>query len=173
MWELRDKAVLLLEEGDRLGGRLKSDPCGEYWMNLGAHLFPGAGSKMHDIIRSVGLDTVEIPGATTALYLNGRVHQGRHVETYPLTLPLGLGARVALAKSGVRLVRHVRRWRRANRLRGGEAEIRVGAHLPSRSRYAARARRLDFPVRRTASGGGDRRAERRCRNIAVRLGVER
>jgi protoporphyrinogen oxidase len=38
-WRLRHRDVLLLEAGDRLGGRMRSDPCGEYWLNYGAHLF--------------------------------------------------------------------------------------------------------------------------------------
>ena len=42
-WRLRHRDVLLLEAGDRLGGRLRSDPRGDYWMNYGAHLFPAPG----------------------------------------------------------------------------------------------------------------------------------
>ena len=40
-WRLRHRDVLLLEAGDRLGGRMRSEPCGDYWRNHGAHLFPG------------------------------------------------------------------------------------------------------------------------------------
>ena len=42
-WRLRHRDVLLLEAGDRLGGRIRSDVSGDYWLNYGAHLFPGAG----------------------------------------------------------------------------------------------------------------------------------
>ena len=42
-WRLRERDVLLLEAGDRLGGRVRSDPRGDYWMNYGAHLFPAPG----------------------------------------------------------------------------------------------------------------------------------
>ena len=42
-WRLRDRDVLLLEAGDRLGGRMRSDPRGDYWLNYGAHLFPRRG----------------------------------------------------------------------------------------------------------------------------------
>jgi protoporphyrinogen/coproporphyrinogen III oxidase len=42
-WSLRHRDVLLLEAEDRLGGRLRSDPRGDYWMNYGAHLFPAPG----------------------------------------------------------------------------------------------------------------------------------
>ena len=44
-WRLRHRDVLLLEAGDRLGGRMRSDACGEYWLNYGAHLFPAPGSR--------------------------------------------------------------------------------------------------------------------------------
>ena len=43
-WRLRHRDVLLLEAEDRLGGRLRSDPRGDYWMNYGAHLFPAPGA---------------------------------------------------------------------------------------------------------------------------------
>jgi oxygen-dependent protoporphyrinogen oxidase len=42
-WRLRHRDVLLLEGGDRLGGRMRSDPCGDYWLNYGAHLFRRRG----------------------------------------------------------------------------------------------------------------------------------
>ena len=44
-WRLRHRDVLLLEAADRLGGRLRSDPRGDYWMNYGAHLFPAPGTS--------------------------------------------------------------------------------------------------------------------------------
>ena len=43
-WRLRHRDVLLLEADDRLGGRMRSDVRGDYWLNYGAHLFPGPGS---------------------------------------------------------------------------------------------------------------------------------
>lgn len=43
-WRLRDRDVLLLEAGDRLGGRIRSDERGSYWFNIGAHLFPAPGT---------------------------------------------------------------------------------------------------------------------------------
>ena len=57
-WRLRDRDVLLLEAGDRLGGRLRSDPRGDYWMNYGAHLFPAPGSLVDSMARDCGLETV-------------------------------------------------------------------------------------------------------------------
>ena len=43
-WRLRHRDVLLLEAEDRVGGRIRSDAHGEYWLNYGAHLFPWPGS---------------------------------------------------------------------------------------------------------------------------------
>ena len=45
-WRLRHRDVLLLEAGDRLGGRIRSEVHGDYWLNHGAHLFPAPGSLL-------------------------------------------------------------------------------------------------------------------------------
>ena len=54
-WQLRHRDLLLLEAEDRLGGRLRSDPCGDYWLNYGAHLFPAPGSLVDSMARDCGL----------------------------------------------------------------------------------------------------------------------
>src|SRR3954451_2400200 len=61
-WRLRHRDVLLLEAGDRLGGRLRSDAAGEYWLNYGAHLFPAPGSRVDAMARDCGLETVPVTG---------------------------------------------------------------------------------------------------------------
>ena len=43
-WELRDRNVILLEAGDRHGGRIRSERRGDLWLNFGAHVFGGPGS---------------------------------------------------------------------------------------------------------------------------------
>ena len=40
---LQDLDVLVLEAEDRVGGRIKSERRGDYWVSVGAHMFPGAG----------------------------------------------------------------------------------------------------------------------------------
>ena len=52
-WHLRDLDVVLLEAGDRLGGRIRSEPRGEVWLNLGAHVFGGAVGLTILLARSV------------------------------------------------------------------------------------------------------------------------
>ena len=65
-WWLRHRDVLLLEAGDRVGGRTRSDPCGDYWLNYGAHLFPASGSLVDSMARDCGLETVPVTGAIWA-----------------------------------------------------------------------------------------------------------
>jgi oxygen-dependent protoporphyrinogen oxidase len=42
-WRLRHRRVLLLEADGRLRGRLRSQPRGDYWLNLGAPPVSRAG----------------------------------------------------------------------------------------------------------------------------------
>src|SRR3954447_15167684 len=54
-WHLRDLDVLVLEASDRLGGRIKSEPRGEVWLNFGAHVFGGAGSATGRLLDATGV----------------------------------------------------------------------------------------------------------------------
>jgi protoporphyrinogen/coproporphyrinogen III oxidase len=121
-WMLRDRKILLLEERDRLGGRLKSEPRGDYWLNFGGHLFPGADSNMQRMTRALGLEVIEIPGSKTGLVFDGAVHVSERIEAYPLVLPMTWPERIALARVGLRLLAVVRKWRRVARPRPGEPD---------------------------------------------------
>jgi len=43
-WRLRHWDTVLLESGHRVGGRIRSERRGAYWLNWGGHVFAGAGS---------------------------------------------------------------------------------------------------------------------------------
>jgi oxygen-dependent protoporphyrinogen oxidase len=109
-WRLRHRDVLLLEAGDRLGGRMRSDPCGEYWLNYGAHLFPAPGSLVDRMARECALETVPVTGGMMGLAVGSTILEGGRVETYPLRLPLSLRDRVAFARAGLKVQRGVRRY---------------------------------------------------------------
>ncbi|MDV3128944.1 FAD-dependent oxidoreductase [Mycobacterium sp. 21AC1] len=121
-WLLRHRNIVLLEESDRLGGRIRSEPRGDYWLNLGAHLFPGPGSTVHRMVEDLGLETVEIPGSKTGMYFDGRVRVHDRIEAYPLLLPLSIRERFALATVGLRLLALVKKWQRVAIPRRGESE---------------------------------------------------
>ena len=114
-WRLRHRDVLLLEASDLLGGRMHSEPCGEYWLNYGAHLLPGPGSVIDEMARECGLETVEVGGSMMGLALGSTLLNSGRVETYPLRLPLSLRERVAFARAGVKVRRAVAHYHRGGR----------------------------------------------------------
>jgi oxygen-dependent protoporphyrinogen oxidase len=123
-WQLRDQDIVLLEQNGVLGGRLKSLPRADYWLNLGAHLFPatGADSQVRKMFAELGLDTVDVPGSKTAMSLAGKVYTNRRAETYPFTLPLTLRERLQLVRAGLIVRMKVRTFLAQNRKRAGESE---------------------------------------------------
>jgi protoporphyrinogen oxidase len=114
-WRLRHRDVLLLEAGDRLGGRMRSDPCGDYWLNYGAHLFPAPGSLVDAMTRDCGLETAPITGGMMGLAIGSTILDRGRVETYPFRLPLSLRDRIAFARAGIRVQRAVARYHRIER----------------------------------------------------------
>ncbi len=114
-WRLRHRDVLLLEASDRLGGRMRSDPCGDYWLNYGAHLFPAPGSLVDSLAREQRLDTVPVTGGMMGLAVGSAILDRGRVETYPFRLPLSLRDRVAFVKAGVKVQRAVARYGRLER----------------------------------------------------------
>ena len=112
-WRLRHRDVLLLEAGDRLGGRMRSDPCGDYWLNYGAHLFPAPGSLVDGMARDCDLQTVPVTGSMMGLAVGSTLLNRGRVETYPLRLPLSLRERIAFARAGVKIQRGVAAYHRA------------------------------------------------------------
>ena len=129
-WALRDLDVVVLEASDRVGGRIRSERRGRYWLNFGAHVFAGAGSATDRLLRESGVEAVDIPGVLTALELGGRVVAGGRVETYPFRLPLSPASRLALVRAGLRIRLAVARYDRL--VRTGDSR-RVLAYLADRT----------------------------------------
>ncbi len=128
-WDLRDRDVVVLEASDRVGGRVRSEPRGPYWLNLGAHVFSGPGSATWRVAQEVGVELAPVPGELVAVELNGRIVAGGRPELYPFRLPLRFGERLALMKSGLRLKRAVRGYERAARVRPGETPAETRARV--------------------------------------------
>lgn len=111
-WELRDRKLLVIEKTHRLGGRLYSMTRGDYWLNLGGHLFPAAGSHMRNILHSIGLDVIRIPGNKFAICWGGKVFAPKAVSALPITLPMSLRERISMATIGLRILKAVRGWQK-------------------------------------------------------------
>ncbi|HMI68374.1 MAG TPA: FAD-dependent oxidoreductase, partial [Solirubrobacteraceae bacterium] len=128
-WRLRHRDVLLLEAEDRLGGRLRSHPRGDYWLNYGAHLFPAPGSLVDSMVRDCGLETVPVTGSMMGLAVGSTLLNRGRVETYPFRLPLSLRERIAFAKAGLKVQRAVASYQRLARTAPAETAGDVRARL--------------------------------------------
>ena len=67
-WHLRDRDVLVLEESDRLGGRIRSVRREDTWLNFGAHVYGGDGTATDRLLRGLGVTALPLRpmrGATT------------------------------------------------------------------------------------------------------------
>ncbi|HET9738931.1 MAG TPA: FAD-dependent oxidoreductase [Solirubrobacteraceae bacterium] len=128
-WRLRGRDVVLLEASDPLGGRLRSERRGPYWMNHGAHLFPAPGSLVDSMARECGLESVPVTGSMMGLAVGSRLMHRGPVETYPLRLPLSLRERAAFATAGLRLRRAVARRARLATAAPGETPADVRSRV--------------------------------------------
>lgn len=112
--------MLVLEADSAVGGRIRSEPRGDVWLNFGAHVFGGAGTATGRLIDALGVEAVPVPGRLAAVALGGRVVAGGPIETYPFRLPLSPRSRLALVRAGVRLRLAVRRYAAVAAERPGE-----------------------------------------------------
>ena len=136
-WRLRHRRILLLEAGDRVGGRIRSEERGAYWLNFGAHLFGPPDSPAGQLVDVLGLEARPIPGDRLGIAMGGRVVAGGASETFPLRLPLSLGGRLSLVRLGLRMRIGVGRLLAVQAARPGEAPT------------ARRSRQLAFENERT------------------------
>jgi len=109
-WTLRDRDVLLLESDTRVGGRICSEPRGNYWLNWGAHVFAGPESATGRLMQDVGVRAEPVPGELAGLAMNGRLLLDGRVETYPFRVPIAWRDRAAVLRAGIKVRRAVRSY---------------------------------------------------------------
>jgi protoporphyrinogen/coproporphyrinogen III oxidase len=120
--QLPQHRLLLLDEAERLGGRLRSIPGPDgSWINLGAHVLTGGRSSISELVTETGLRTLPVPGVKSALWFGDRLYTKRRTEAYPFVLPLSPRERLALLGTGLRVRVLAEGWRRASRRRPGES----------------------------------------------------
>jgi oxygen-dependent protoporphyrinogen oxidase len=95
--------ILVLEAAGRPGGRIHSQPSGDYWLNFGAHMFGGPGSLIGDLVDDLGLETKAIRGSLLGVSSRGKRLFNNRLETIPFRLPLPLAARLSFIKMGIGL----------------------------------------------------------------------
>ncbi|MHA6804699.1 protoporphyrinogen/coproporphyrinogen oxidase [Salinifilum ghardaiensis] len=119
-WRLRNWNSLLLESEGRVGGRIRSERRGPYWLNWGGHVFAGGDSATARLLGETGTDAVEVPGSLAGLAMNGKLLLNSRVESYPFRIPMTWSARLGVLKTGIKVALAVARYSRVVRPRTGE-----------------------------------------------------
>lgn len=119
-WRLRDTDVIVLEASNRIGGRLRSERRGRYWLNWGGHVFGGTGSYAEKLLLEVGVDALDLSGSFSALSFKGKTLNGGNVNLYPFKLPISWGTRWEIVKAGLKVMRAVKAYGKVNKPRKGE-----------------------------------------------------
>jgi oxygen-dependent protoporphyrinogen oxidase len=104
-----------------VGGRIRSERRGNYWLNWGGHVFAGKGSSTDALLTEAGIAAAKVPGSLAGLSMNGKLLLGGRVETYPFRIPMPTSARIALIRAGIRVGRQSMRYMKLSAPRAGEA----------------------------------------------------
>lgn len=120
-WRLRHWDTVLLESDERVGGRIRSERRGAYWLNWGGHVFSGEGSATDSLLKDVGVTAVSVPGSLKSMSMNGKFIPTGRIETYPLRLPMSMAARAAVFTAGAKVAAAVARYAAVVRQRPGES----------------------------------------------------
>lgn len=121
-WRLRHWDTVLLESDHRVGGRIRSERRGRYWLNWGGHVYAGGTSSTAWLLNNVGIDAMDVPGSLTGLSMNGKLLLNKRVETFPFRVPMPLSSRVGILKTGAKVGLAVAKYARIVGLRSGETE---------------------------------------------------
>ena len=128
-WRLRHRDVELLEATDRVGGRMRSERRGAYWLNYGAHLFPAPGTIVDGMATELGLETVPVWGSMMGLAVGRTKLTSGPVESYPLRLPLSVADRIGFAMRGLKVQGAVAGYHRTARPRADESPPETRARV--------------------------------------------
>ncbi len=119
-WRLRYSDVLVLEASTRIGGRLRSERRGKYWLNWGGHVFGGEGSYANKLLTEIGVDSLDLTGSLSALSFKGKTLNGGNVNLYPFKLPMSWASRWEIATKGLKLMAAVKKYAKVCKPRPGE-----------------------------------------------------
>ena len=119
-WRLRDTDLMVLEASTRIGGRLRSERRGKYWLNWGGHVFGGEGSYADKLLQEVGVASLDLTGSFTALSFKGKTINGGNINLYPFKLPLSWATRCEIARVGLKVMKAVKTYGKVNKPRKGE-----------------------------------------------------
>lgn len=109
-YRLRQNSVLVLEASDRLGGRVRSQTRGDYWVNLGA-MFVAPEGPLSELAHLPGVDLNRLRGKAI-MDIKGRRLRANSPFDLMVKAPLSMSARSSLARFSLRLGRDYKRMSR-------------------------------------------------------------
>ena len=121
--------VVLLEESHRPGGRIFSQPAGDLWLNMGAHMFGEPKTAVGQLVTAMDLPSRPIGGRLMGISHKGRLLLRSRPEFYPFLLPLPATARLSFIRMGLALRRGTSRLVGYMRRLDGENAARARAQL--------------------------------------------
>jgi protoporphyrinogen/coproporphyrinogen III oxidase len=121
-WRLRHWDTVLLESAGRVGGRVRSERRGPYFLNWGGHVYAGGNSSTAWLLNDTGVDSVAVPGSLAGLAMNGKLLLKGRIESYPLRIPMSWSSRIGMAKAGAKVGLAVAKYAKIVGLRPGEDE---------------------------------------------------
>jgi oxygen-dependent protoporphyrinogen oxidase len=119
-WKLRHWDSVVLESGNRVGGRIRSERRGRYWLNWGGHVFAGAGTSTDALLNETGIAATQVPGSLAGLSMNGKLLLKGRIETYPFRIPMSNADRLAMIKTGMKVGSKVLKYAKVVQQRPGE-----------------------------------------------------
>lgn len=72
-WRLRHWDTVVLESSERIGGRIRSEQRGQYFLNWGGHVFGGPGTSTDTLLAETGTGAVDVPGTLAGTHMNGKL----------------------------------------------------------------------------------------------------
>ena len=121
-WRLRHWDTVLLESAGRVGGRVRSERRGPYFLNWGGHVYAGGSSSTAWLLNDTGVDSVAVPGSLAGLAMNGKLLLKGRIESYPLRIPMSWSSRIGIVKAGMKVGLAVAKYAKIVGLRSGEEE---------------------------------------------------
>jgi protoporphyrinogen/coproporphyrinogen III oxidase len=119
-WRTRHWDTVLLESGHRVGGRIRSERRGSYWLNWGGHVFAGSGTSTDALLNEAGVTAAQVQGSLAGLSMNGKLLLKGRIETYPFRIPMSMASRAALVTAGIKVGGKVLRYASLVKQRPGE-----------------------------------------------------
>lgn len=119
-WRLRHWDTVVLESEGRVGGRIRSERRGQYWLNWGGHVYAGGGSATSWLLGATGVDSTPVTGSLAGLAMNGKLLLKGRVESYPFRIPMARESRIGMLKAGAKVALAVARYSRIVQRRPGE-----------------------------------------------------